>query len=154
MIREMANEGNPTEPPADEEALLAEPTRAVYVDDDPVWRSMIASMLEGQFDSLEVFGTPEEALQRLQQEDRPNILWTDGDMSGMSGLQLAQEVKRLDSTITTVLISGGIRGLNINDEVARTAHGIDFYLPKNNINRIEVQRLATTIKAARAQTTP
>lgn len=116
-----------------EETLDQEPLRAAFVDDNPVIREMTQAMLQGSFDSPpEVFGTPQEVIDRFEKEDRPNVLLTDGDLGEgeMTGLELARNIKNRFPATTIVLISGGIPNVNINDPKVLEAHSIDLYLPK------------------------
>jgi len=141
-----------TETVQPQEILSPESLHAVFVDDEPIIREMTPAMLQGRFDSIEVFETPEEVIARFRKEDPPNVLITDGNLGEgkMTGLELARLTKDEFPTTTTVLISGGIPDINLDDKEILDKHGIDFYLPKP-ARLAQMRELPNNIRTLRQQ---
>jgi two-component system, LytTR family, response regulator AlgR len=71
--------------------------RALVVDDEPPARARLTALLR-DLDQVEVIGEARDAMEALRQlkELAPEILYLDVRMPGMSGLELARHLTRLD----------------------------------------------------------
>jgi two-component system response regulator YesN len=82
--------------------------KIMIVDDEVIIRTGLAQVINWEELGLELLkpaASAEEALERIPRE-RPNILLTDIRMSGKSGLQLAEEAKRLIPDLEVIILSG------------------------------------------------
>ncbi|MFD0676689.1 MULTISPECIES: response regulator [unclassified Paenibacillus] len=82
--------------------------RIMIVDDEVIIRTGLAKVInwgELGMELLEPAASAEEALERIPKE-RPNILLTDIRMSGRTGLQLADEAKRINPELEVIVLSG------------------------------------------------
>lgn len=82
--------------------------RIMIVDDEVIIRTGLAKVIrwhEIGIDLLPPAASAEEALERIA-EERPHILLTDIRMSGMSGLELAEETRRINPDIEVIILSG------------------------------------------------
>jgi two-component system, LytTR family, response regulator AlgR len=71
--------------------------RALVVDDEPPARERLSSLLR-ELDQVEVVGEARNAMEALEQVTTlaPELLYLDVNMPGMSGLELARHLARLD----------------------------------------------------------
>jgi two-component system, LytTR family, response regulator AlgR len=71
--------------------------RALVVDDEPPARERLSALLR-ELDQVEVVGEARDAIEALRQLDAlaPELLYLDVNMPGMSGLELARHLARLD----------------------------------------------------------
>jgi two-component system response regulator AlgR len=71
--------------------------RALVVDDEPPARQRLTALLR-ELDQVEVIGEARDAMEALRQLDelQPTLLYLDVRMPGMSGLELARHLARLD----------------------------------------------------------
>lgn len=77
----------------------------------------------------DTFTNPEKALKEIQANpNKYNVLLTDGQMPNIDGLALAESVK--DKVGTIVLISGGMKEVDLDDKELMQAKGICFAFPK------------------------
>lgn len=77
------------------------------VEDEPLSAKYIKAIVSG-FDMFEVsqwFESAEAALQEFQ-NSKPDLLITDIKLLGMSGLELLKEIRKTDSTLLAIVISG------------------------------------------------
>lgn len=82
--------------------------RVLIVDDEPIIRQGISTVIEWEKEGFELLPpaeSAEEALDRLAAE-RPDILFTDIRMNGKSGLELAKEAKAAYPEMEIVVLSG------------------------------------------------
>jgi len=82
--------------------------RIMIVDDEVIIRTGLAKVIKWHELGLELLppaASGEEAMSRLLQE-RPNIILTDIRMTGMDGLALAKEAKRLLPDVEVIILSG------------------------------------------------
>ncbi|MDF2926017.1 MAG: two-component system response regulator [Paenibacillaceae bacterium] len=82
--------------------------RIMIVDDEIIIRTGLAHVIKWSelgLTLLEPADSAEEALGRLEKE-RPNIILTDIRMAGKSGLELAEEAKRLYPDMEIIILSG------------------------------------------------
>ena len=85
-----------------------DPVRVVVVEDEPLYRDLLATALVSRIPDTEVvgsFGSAEEALE-VATELRPDVLLTDIDLGdGMAGPALGVEMRRRTTTRGVVLLS-------------------------------------------------
>jgi two-component system response regulator YesN len=82
--------------------------KIMIVDDEVIIRTGLAQVIDWKelgLELLEPAASAEEALERIPSE-RPSLLLTDIRMSGMTGLQLAEEAKRIVPDMEVVILSG------------------------------------------------
>jgi CheY-like chemotaxis protein len=77
----------------------------LVVDDEPSVGQSIKITLQPDGHRLEVVTSPFEALRRIER-NRSDIILTDFRMQGMTGLQLAEQIKARDPAQPIILISG------------------------------------------------
>ena len=82
--------------------------RVIIVDDEPVIRRGLRETIEWDSLGLEVAGEAADGIEALKliQAIRPEILITDIRMPDMDGIQLIQEVKKLDFDVKITILSG------------------------------------------------
>jgi len=80
--------------------------RVVLADDHTLVRAGIRSLLQ-EFDGIEVVGEAGDgaAALRIVETRRPDVVLLDIGMPGMSGLEVASRLVKLDSSIRTVMLS-------------------------------------------------
>lgn len=82
------------------------PKVVVVVDDEPLLRMIAADCLRDDGYTVYEAGCADEALGVIDAHDDIDCLFTDIDMPGMSGLDLANEVRRRWPRVTCVVTSG------------------------------------------------
>lgn len=101
--------------------------RVLHVDDEPIFRKMILTHLDGEhgLDVTSVQG-PREALEALEESDFDCIV-SDHQMPGRTGLELLEDVRENHSDIPFILLTG--RG---SEEIASEAisAGVTDYVQK------------------------
>ena len=90
--------------PALADARPPERKRMLVVDDEAIIRMVFHDLMSKECEVLEA-GTAEEALEILRRE-RVDLIVTDKNMPGLSGLELAQEARRLDPQSRVILMTG------------------------------------------------
>ena len=82
--------------------------RVIIVDDEPVIRKGLRETIEWDSLGLEVAGEAADGIEALKliRAIRPEILITDIRMPDMDGIQLIQEVKKLDFDVKITILSG------------------------------------------------
>ena len=82
--------------------------RVIIVDDEPVIRKGLRETIEWDSLGLEVAGEAADGIEALKliKAVRPEILITDIRMPDMDGIQLIQEVKKLDFDVKITILSG------------------------------------------------
>jgi DNA-binding NarL/FixJ family response regulator len=78
--------------------------RILIVDDHPMVREGLASMLEGEVGELAQAGTGEEALSRVR-EIRPDLVLLDLKLPDLDGLTVLQRVKALAPETSVVIVT-------------------------------------------------
>ncbi|MEQ2007516.1 MAG: response regulator [Limisphaerales bacterium] len=109
--------------------VLAAP-RWFVVDDESMLLNM-AEMILRKFSIADVrtCADPCEALDRMSAAPADlELLVTDLNMPGMSGLELAHRVHAIAPNAKVMLITGSVMALP--DERTLRSHGVDFLLPK------------------------
>jgi len=79
--------------------------RILVVDNDRTSGTLTAGILHGAGYSVDLFGSPEEALAAVLKGDA-TVLVTDFEMGAMSGLELAQAAQEHDPDIRIILLTG------------------------------------------------
>ena len=86
--------------------LYDQEARIMVVDDESDMAAMLQRLLTRRTRwQVKVCNSAEEALDQLE-EWRPEVVITDVKMKGMDGLSLLNEIKRLDSSISVIIITG------------------------------------------------
>lgn len=78
---------------------------AVVIDDDHDVLSVISEIVELTGFSVKRFQCPVEALRYLQSHCADVVL-TDYRMPGMNGLELAERIRKLDTTVPIIMLTG------------------------------------------------
>ena len=113
----------------------------LIVDDEPAIRMMLATQVSFLGYDGETAQDGNEALGRLERPPRPEIVLSDVEMPGLSGLDLLRRLKRLDRTLQVVMISGR-NDVDMVRECLR--EGAYDYLAKP----FEIEDLANTLRRA------
>lgn len=87
-------------------SLGATPRRVLVVDDDPLVAAGTAMMLEDLGHSATVATSANEALAQLMRDAAPDLVLTDYAMPGMTGLELADRLRRDWPGLPVVLATG------------------------------------------------
>lgn len=82
------------------------PRRILLVDDEELLRTITGDLLSIAGYMVEQASSGEDALQLIVSGSHPDAIVTDYAMRGMSGVQLAQEVEKIDAGIPILLTSG------------------------------------------------
>ncbi|QGY04501.1 response regulator [Methylobacterium mesophilicum SR1.6/6] len=90
--------------------------RVLIVDDDPQVRHVTASFLTGFGHSTTEAGDGEAAL-RLLGGDRYDIVVADLAMPGMSGIELAAEIRERDPRLPVLILTGHAEAMQIPDDL-------------------------------------
>jgi PAS domain S-box-containing protein len=93
-------------PPQRATATSGPPRRVLVVDDDPLVAAGTAMMLEDMGHSAIIAASGQEALVLLETEVPPDIVVTDHAMPGMTGLELADRLRREHPDLPVVLATG------------------------------------------------
>jgi CheY-like chemotaxis protein len=83
--------------------------RVLLVDDDALVRLALAAQIETADCIVEVAASGAEAMARLRNAPRPEVLVTDYAMPGMTGLELIAAARALHPGLPVVLITGYVR---------------------------------------------
>ena len=100
--------------------------RVLVVDDDPVVARSFDRVLTGKGYAVITAPNGEEALRKLRDE-KYDVVFTDIRMPGMSGLEMAEQVKARQPWLPVVIVTG--YGTDANEERARAA-GVSAFLHK------------------------
>lgn len=107
-------------------ASLPDRLDILVVEDDRNVAEVIRDLLEEEGHNVHVVHQGAECV-RFLTERKPDLLLSDLDLPGMSGWQLAREVRELQSDIVIGLITGWALGAS-DDELH--SRGVDFVLSK------------------------
>jgi two-component system response regulator RegA len=77
----------------------------IVVDDDPVFRSRLCRAFRDRGCEAHEAHTPDETY-RLAGTISPDLVLLDLKMPGLSGLDLIERIKQLDTTITIIILTG------------------------------------------------
>ena len=118
------------------------PRRVLVVDDDPLVAAGTAMMLEDLGHSASVAASADEALAQLGRESAPDLVLTDYAMPGMTGLELADRLRRERPELPVVLATG----------YAEVAAGAAPWLPRlaKPYRQEELAALVSQLTQARA----
>jgi len=103
-----------------------EPLLALVVDDDEVFRDRLCRALAQRNWEVSGVGGGEEAL-GFARERSPDLVLVDLRMPGMGGLDLVQELRATDSSMTIIVLTG--YG-SIPTAITAMKRGADYYLSK------------------------
>ncbi len=107
--------------------------RILIINDEPSILSVLYSLLSDQYE-CKTASCAAEALEYLQ-EDNFELVLSDIMMPGMSGLELLEEITRLNRDIVVILISGN---LNIQSAIEAMRRGAYDYVTKPfNLSDVE-----------------
>lgn len=101
--------------------------RVLVVDDEENIREILAEILMTGDHTVITAADGAEALHKLQGDPAIDLVFTDLGLPGMSGYEVAQEVKRLRPDLLVGLVTGW--GATLDPEKAR-AHGVDLIISK------------------------
>jgi CheY-like chemotaxis protein len=92
---------------------------ALVVDDEPLVRMSTAEMLSELGYAVVEAGSAEEALQRVREGLRPNLLVTDHLMPGMSGTDLGLALRNQHPELQILVVSGYANNEGITPDLSR-----------------------------------
>src|SRR5580704_16454701 len=99
---------------------------ALVVDDDEVFRNRLSGALAKRKWEVEKAACGEEAL-KVARDRSPDLVLVDLRMPGMGGLDVVQELRVIDSSMTIIMLTG--YG-SIPTAISATKRGADYYLGK------------------------
>jgi DNA-binding NtrC family response regulator len=102
--------------------------RVLVVDDEPGARELLAEVLSISGFRCEAVGNAEEAVRQLRQGGI-DLVFTDMQMPGQSGLDLIEEIRRIDDSIPVILITGYP---SVNTAVDAMKRGAVDFLPSRS----------------------
>jgi signal transduction histidine kinase/ActR/RegA family two-component response regulator len=109
---------------------VSQPTNAtprlLVVDDEDFVRDLLKEMLEGENCEVQLAASGNEALSMFR-ESKFDAVCTDVGMPGMSGWELAREIRHLDHRIPIAVITGWGEAVGSNEQKAA---GVDWVIAK------------------------
>jgi DNA-binding response OmpR family regulator len=102
-----------------------DPIRVFVVDDHPTIASTLADILRLSGFSATSFTDPHKALEAAC-ADAPDLVISDIEMPGLSGIELAIQLKELRLGCNILLVSGHAAGLELVDKARELGH--DFHV--------------------------
>jgi CheY-like chemotaxis protein len=115
--------------PSSESCVSAEPqlpTRLLVVDDEDFVGDLLREILEGEHCEVQVAESGAEALSLFRATEFDGV-FTDIGMPGMSGWELAREIRRLKPRIPIAVITGWGEAVGSNQQKAA---GVDWVVAK------------------------
>jgi DNA-binding NtrC family response regulator len=100
--------------------------KIIIIDDEDIVLDSCAQILEGSNYDIETASNGTQGLQ-LVQEFQPDLIFVDLKMPGISGIEVLENVKELDPTIVTVVITGYA---TVSSAVEAMKQGAYDFLPK------------------------
>lgn len=98
----------------------------LYVEDDEVIRTFLAKRLEPRVSKLYLANDGKDGLEKFKQFN-PDVVLTDVTMPIMNGIEMAEEIKKIDENIPIIIASAHNDSKFLLDAIAL---GIDGYLLK------------------------
>lgn len=129
--------------------------RVIVVEDETAIQRGIVSLIRQMQLPLEVVGSyfsGTAALQHLQ-EARPDIVITDVQMPGMSGLELIDQIRRQDSAVEFLILSGYSDFAYVKDALKMNVHNYLLKPPRITELRESLEHLCTRIRQRRHEQT-
>jgi len=125
---------------------LEEPPLALVVDDDEVFRNRLCQALKQRnWDASPASGGEEALL--IARERSPDLVLADLRMPGMGGLDLVEQLRALDSSMTIIVLTG--YG-SIPTTITAMKKGADYYLSKP-ADADQILSVYETVRAAPGQ---
>jgi DNA-binding NarL/FixJ family response regulator len=86
---------------------MAQSIRVLVVDDHPVYRGGLVTMLKAQPSNIDVVGEAEDgaAALRLVEETRPDVVLMDIKMAGMDGIEATRQIKQRFPDVKVLALS-------------------------------------------------
>jgi two-component system response regulator AtoC len=84
---------------------MAEKEKVLVVDDEPSIRKYLQTLLELEGYLVTAVGSGREALERVQEGERPDLIILDVLMQEMNGLDTLRELIKVDRTLNVVMLS-------------------------------------------------
>ena len=116
------------------------------MDDDPNIQDILQDILSLEGHQVQLASSGDDALKLFKSSDFEVVI-TDLGMPGMSGWELAKEVKKSKSKIIVILITGWRAQLD-TDKIKES--GIDFILPKP----FHIEQIKEVLHQTAAKITP
>lgn len=127
--------------------------KVLIVDDDPFVRDMLVMILDSSGYSVETAESGEDALKKYSAEQGVNLIVSDMNMPGMTGLELIREIRKSDEDVPIVILTGNneisvaieaihsgandylIKDENIQDTILLSVNKVmeKYYLKKRNL---------------------
>ncbi len=117
---------DPTGPAPDGVASVPEaapepPARVLVVDDEASIADILHEFLASQGHAVTVANSGEQAVARLH-EVRPDVVVTDINLPGVSGLHVMREAKRIDAEIAVIVLTGHVSAASAIEALRQGAY--------------------------------
>ena len=119
------------------------PTRLLVVDDEEFVRELLRDILEGENCDVCLAESGSEALSRFREIEFDGV-FTDVGMPGMSGWELAREIRRLNKQVPIAVITGWGEAVGSHEQKAA---GVDWVVAKP----FTADRIAELVQAVNQQ---
>ncbi|HEX6716080.1 MAG TPA: response regulator [Pyrinomonadaceae bacterium] len=116
----------PQNVPQNSESLGGSPTRLLVVDDEDFVRELLGDILEGEHCDVYLAESGTEALSVFQKMEFDGV-FTDVGMPGMSGWELAREIRKINEQIPIAVITGWGEAVGSHE---KKAAGVDWVVAK------------------------
>ena len=102
-----------------------EKAKILIVDDDRIWREAMALLLKPHGITPDLVKSAEEAVAYLK-TTTPNVIVTDTNMPGTSGLQLLRYIRETNRTVPVIVFFSGLAGseVTVDDVMAMGATAV------------------------------
>ncbi len=125
-----------------------EEKKILVVDDEKAFRDALVKLLRKEGYSVKLASGTEDALQRMSKEQFHLVL-ADIKMPGKDGIQLCEQIRKKDSSIVILAISGYVT--EHEQEKIREC-GFDGYLSKPVERRVLVETIEVAFKTINERT--
>ena len=119
------------------------PTRLLVVDDEEFVRELLRDILEGENCDVCLAESGSEALSRFKESEFDGV-FTDVGMPGMSGWELAREIRRINTRIPIAVITGWGEAVGSHEQKEA---GVDWVIAKP----FTADRIAALVRAVNQQ---